>query len=367
MEDADTSLRKRFKALPWENETSPRGRLNVEAKKLRVEPPAGGGAMATSELQELCTGLASNTHVTHLDLDGNQFALGCVEEDEALDPLVELCRTNKRLVSLDVSNNGLCFEEDSGQVAALEKLVVESGLTTLMIGGSMDIDEDLLRKIGTWVVKSERRWRNVGLGKLDDDEDVEEAADELRATVRRAANAVEAAALADYLKRPRLSAAAAAAARPPLTSVQSLGGRDPAAAPPAQPACPAQVSPRSPKRPAPADVPPPAQPAPAETSPASSTSPSTKKRKAEAAAAADTTPAAPPATPMPAGASEERCKAFLAAFHDIRGDESQLAQGPTLAQIAETLHYETSEMEYYLSCMVDLNFIMVVGGQIYII
>ena len=49
----------------------------------------------------------------------------------------------------------------------------------------------------------------------------------------------------------------------------------------------------------------------------------------------------------------------------IRGDD--LAQGPTLAQIAETLHYETSEMEYYLSCMVDLNFIMVVGGQIYII
>ena len=80
-------------------------------------------------------------------------------------------------------------------------------------------------------------------------------------------------------------------------------------------------------------------------------------------------PVAPSAPAAPAGASEERCKAFLAAFHEIRADDVQVEKAATLAQIAAQLGggYDAAEMEYYLSCMVELNFIMVTGGVIYII
>lgn len=344
-------LRSKFKSLPFENASRPRGRLNIDAKKLRVDTAQGGGCMTGADLQDVCTGLGDNTNVTHLDLDGNQFALGAEDEDTALEPLVELCRTNRTLTMLDISNNGLCFEEDSAQTTSLQQLVVDSNLTELIIGGNMDIDEELLEKMAGWIMQSKRRWRNVGLGKIDEDD--EEAANNLRATVRQAANAAEAAALVDFFNRPR------PAGRAPLQTVQSpvvVGSTDAAAA--ASPGSKRAVESESPstKRQK-------AQPAAEEQA----STPSLPAGAAAAEAAAPAAPIAPSAPAGPAGASEERCKNFLAAFHDIRDDDSQVEKDSTFAQIAERLEYSHVEMEYYLSCMVELNFVMETGGMIYII
>jgi hypothetical protein len=352
--------RKKFKALPFANTGRPRGRLNVDCKKLRVDPAQGGASMTAEDLRDLCTGLSDNTNVTHLDLDGNQFALGAEDEDTALEPLVELCRTNRTLTMLDISNNGLCFEEGSAQLDSLEQLVLGSNLVELIIGGNMDIDEELLEKLAGWVMKSERRWRNVGLGKIDEDD--EKAANNLRATVRQAANAAEAAALVDFFNRPRPTA------RAPLQSMQSPGV---VATSPAAAACPAQAASPGGKRTAESDASSAkrqkAQPAAEQTS--TPTPPATAAAAAAATVAAPAAPVAPSAPAAPAGASEERCKAFLAAFHDIREDDDHVEKAGTLAQIAQQLGggYEQAEMEYYLSCMVELNFIMVTGGMIYII
>ncbi len=292
-------------------------------------------------------GLRDNTNVTHLDLDGNQFALGADDEDVALEPLVELCRENKILTTLDISNNGLCFEEGSAQVESLGKLVLDSSLTSLIIGGNMDIEEELLEQLAGWVMKSERRWRNLGLGKIN--EDCEEAANKLRATVRQAANAAEAAALVDFFNRPR------GTTRAPLQTMQSPREASTAKATSPGAKRPGDSQSSSAKRQK-------AQPAAEQTSTPTPAAPASTT-------VAPVAPVAPAAPAAPAGASEERCKAFLVAFHDIREDDAQVEKAATLEQIAAQLGdgYDQAEMEYYLSCMVELNFIMVTGGMIYII
>lgn len=319
-------MRKAFKQLPFESKIAPRGKLLCMESKLRVNP-SSRGAMTPVELQQICAGLADNTFVQTLDLDGNQFALGWEDANEALTPVVQLVDSNRTIQTLDISNNGLSFAEENGLLGAVERIICRSNLTCLVIGGNMDIDDVLMEKLGHWVAASGRRWKGVRLGSVD--ADFCEAVEQLKTAVRTATAAAETRAIGHYFKeRPAVEQQPAAAL--PRAAVDRAA---------------------SPRREAPTQRERSRSPEPA----------------AEPPAAAQTVAGSAAGPP---GASELRCQSFLAAFHEVRGDEDTVEQDEALAEIsAQTpdLGFSGPEMEFYLRCMVELNFIMISDGTIYII
>lgn len=201
-------MRKAYRQLPFERKENPRGRLICSEPSLRVNPSTRG-AMTPSQLQDICIGLADNTSVTKLDLDGNQFALGWddAESGRALDPLVSLLEANKTIQTLDISNNGLSFAEEDGLLESMEKLICRSNLTSIVIGGNMDIDDVLMGKVGEWIAASGRRWKSVSVGSVD--QDYNAAVEELRAAVRAATTSAETKAIGNFFKqRPAVAVAA---------------------------------------------------------------------------------------------------------------------------------------------------------------
>ena len=55
------------------------------------------------------------------------------------------------------------------------------------------------------------------------------------------------------------------------------------------------------------------------------------------------------------------------AVDDIRGENDELPEAPTLHQLSLALSYEEGESAYYLECMQQMNFVMVADGKIYIV
>ena len=321
----------KFKQLPFAADGS--GRLLVRHRKLRVFPTKAGVAMPAAELEAVCKGLAANQCVQMLNLGELRFALGGDDEENALQPLVQLLvESRNAITSLMLAGNALSFGEGAPNREQLRRLIVDSKLTVLNIGGNMDIDEDLIAEITGWVEESQRRWRFVALGTLDD-EDERDAAEQLKDTVRRVCEEAEDRAVAEFFEQKRRSLsphrldspqqpeepdAPEARPRAPLASVQPHVAQPPspttattahaAAAAAAAPAAPAAAAAR-----------------PCDTA-AAAPSPATKKRKADeplrdvlappppsSSAAAAGAQAARSAQQAPAAATEERCKAFLAA------------------------------------------------------
>jgi hypothetical protein len=225
-------MRKTYKQLPFENKKQPRGNLLCADADLRIEPPRSG-AMSLAQLRDICLGLASNTTVKKLDLDNNNFALvydpPYDDDEDPLAPLIELVEANSTLKTLDISNNNLYFGEEDGLLGSVEKLICRGNLTSLVIGGNMNIDDILMRKVGEWVAASGRRWRNISVGSVDADFDA--AVVELKAAVRAAFVAAESQAIVGFFNRPR---AASGGDAPPAAAVRRHEqGR--AASPPRQP------------------------------------------------------------------------------------------------------------------------------------
>ena len=78
----------KFKQLPFAADGS--GRLLVRHRKLRVFPTKAGVAMPAAELEAVCKGLAATQCVQMLHLGELRFALGGDDEENALQPLVQL-------------------------------------------------------------------------------------------------------------------------------------------------------------------------------------------------------------------------------------------------------------------------------------
>ena len=181
------TMRKKYKTLPFESKKPPRGRLLCEAAQLRVDP-VDMVAMGQSQLADICGGLLENEHVRFLDLDGNMLGLAVEDGESPLGPLLNLVCKNKVLRGVDISNNSLSFDAES-VLTSVRKIILESNLTLLIIGGNLDIDDKLVVKLAGLVSQSKRRWRGISVGSVDncyrEVEDLKQACRESTAAAER--------------------------------------------------------------------------------------------------------------------------------------------------------------------------------------
>ena len=289
---------------------------------------------------------------------------------------------NKTLRTLDISNNGLYFREEEGLRGSLEKLVCNSNLTSIVIGGNMDIDDELMQKLGEWIAASGRRWRNVSVGSVDSDFD--DAVTRLKAGVRAATAAVESKAIAGYFSRPRTVEAPAKASAEPDVPRHQIGR----AVSPVRGDHDDNVRQRDRSQ----------SPGPVDDEKTVNSEVVPTETVASGAVLPSETPTA--ASSMPPGASptrwvaailpllklaemlcalynndridSHRCQLFLEAFHAIRGDDESINKQVALEQIASERpdeNFGVAEMECYLQFMMDNNFIMLSAAEdtIYIV